>query len=141
MPIDLCMYDAAIIGDTIYIPGGYSYSTGTTIDSFFKYSISSNSWSTEPGVEDSLWFYSTLTVNGKLYRIGGHNNVTGITSKSTWEYDPSTGSWSKKADIPYPIELMARWVRNDTIFIAGGVDAGTSEIKKASAFSIPVADR
>ena len=138
MPLDLCMYDAAVLGDTIYVPGGYSYSVGSIVDTLFKYSISGNNWTSGPGTGDPAWFYACFAVNGKIYRIGGYNNSTSTALNSTWEYDPQTGTWTKKSDIPYNVELMGRWLRNDTIFIAGGYD-GNSPIN-TSAFYVVSGD-
>ena len=135
IPVDICMFDAALIGDTIYIPGGYSYSLDSILDTLFKYSISGNNWSSSPGTGEAVWFYGCEAVNGKLYKFGGYNNTTGTAYKSTWEYDPTTGTWTKRSDIPYPVELMAHWSLNDTIFIGGGYD-GTNPIDSTAFYVI-----
>jgi hypothetical protein len=121
MPVDLCMFDACVLGDTIYAPGGYCHSASTMIDTLFKYSISGDNWTSGPATGEPAWFYSCEAANGKVYRIGGYDNVSTLYS-STWEYDPSTGSWTKKTDMPLATELAVSWERNDSIYIAGGVD-------------------
>jgi hypothetical protein len=124
MPLDLYMFDACVLGDTIYAPGGYSYSAGAIIDTLFKYSISGDNWTSGPATGEPAWFYSCEAANGKIYKIGGYDNVSTLYN-STWEYDPSTGSWTKKNDMPLATELAVSWERNDSIYIAGGVDPNT----------------
>ncbi len=126
MPIGLCMFDACVLGDTIYVPGGYSYSAGEIIDTLFKYSISGDNWTSGSGTGENAWFYTCEAANGKVYKIGGFDNATSTLFNSTWEYDPSTGSWTKKTNMPLAAELAASWVRKDSIYIAGGADPTTS---------------
>ena len=122
LPIDLCMGDACILGDTIYFAGGNSYSAGSIIDSLYKYSITGNNWTVSPGTGEPCWFYTLKPAQGKIYKIGGYNNGAGVMYASTWEYNPSTGSWTKKADMPFACELMFSDVKNDTIYLIGGYD-------------------
>jgi len=121
MPLDLYMFDACVLGDTIYVPGGQSQSSGAIIDTLFKYSISGDNWTSGPGTGEAVWFFSCEAANGKIYKMGGYDNISTLYS-STWEYDPSTGSWIKKTDMPLATELAVSWERNDSIYIAGGVD-------------------
>lgn len=132
MPVDLCMYDATYLGNTIYIPGGYSYKLTSIIDTLLMYSMSSNTWTTAAGPGDTAWFYRCVAAQGKIFRIGGLNNESGQALNSVWEYDPGSGTWTRKSDIPYRVELMSTWLRNDTIFIAGGYDG--SKIINTTAF-------
>jgi hypothetical protein len=122
MPIGLCMFDACVLGDTIYVPGGYSYSLGVIVDTLFKYSISGNNWVSGPGTGENAWFYMCEAANGKVYKIGGFDNGSSTLFNSTWEYDPSTGSWTSRASMPMATEYSASWVRNDSIYLAGGAD-------------------
>ena len=136
MPKDLCMYDACIMGDTIFIPGGYSYSADTVIDSLYIYSISSNTWSVVPGPGEPAWAYAVVAAGGKIYRIGGYDPSTDTQWKSTWEFDPATGTWTKKKDMNTGREWFEAIVRGDTIFVMGGVDGVTSETYHTTEFYV-----
>ncbi|MCK4322735.1 hypothetical protein KAX08_09485 [candidate division WOR-3 bacterium] len=125
MPVDLCMYDACVLGDTIYVPGGLSYGAGAIQDYLYKYSISGNNWVTSAGTGEPAWFYACAAANGKVYRIGGFDDATSTQWASTWAYTPGAG-WTKMTDMPTPTELAVRWVRNNNIYIAGGIDGATS---------------
>ncbi len=121
LPLRLYAIDACILGDTIYVPGGYSASIWDQKDSLYKYSISGNNWTVSAGTGDSVAYYACAAANGKVYKIGGYNRIKDDVLNTTWEYEPGSG-WTRKEDIPYPRCRVARWVKNDTIYIAGGQD-------------------
>ena len=138
MPADICMFDACVLGDTIYVPGGYSYGTGAIFDNLYKYSISGNDWTTSAGTGEPAWFYTCAAANGKVYKIGGLDEATSTLWASTWEYTPGAG-WTKKTDMSTACELSVKWVKNDTIYIAGGHD-GVSSPRNVTQFYDPVGD-
>jgi len=120
LPNHLYTIDACILGDTIFVPGGCSGSVYNTIDSLYKYSISGDNWTVSAGTGDSVAYYACAAANGKVYKIGGCNYDTDVLSRATWEYEPGSG-WSRKADMPlWHGSHAARWVQNDTIYLAGG---------------------
>jgi len=120
LPDDLYASDACIVDDTIYVPGGWSEFALYPIDSLYKYSISGNNWTVSPGTGDSVAYYACAAANGKVYKIGGYNHDRGALIRYTWEYEPGSG-WTKKADMPpWHGSHAARWVKNDTIYLAGG---------------------
>ncbi len=119
LPDDLYASDACIIGDTIYVPGGWSEFALSPIDSLYKYSISGNNWTVSAGTGDSVAYYSCAAVNGKVYKIGGYNHEERLPIRATWEYEPGSG-WIGKADMPWRWNRAALWVKNDTIYLAGG---------------------
>jgi len=99
LPYRLYAIDACILGDTIYVPGGYSASIWDPKDSLYKYSISGNNWTVSAGTGDSVAYYACAAVNGKLYKIGGYNHDRDVLLRATWEYEPGSG-WIRKADMP-----------------------------------------
>jgi len=119
------MFEACVLGHTIYVPGGYSYGISAILDNLYKYSISGNDWTTSAGTGEPAWFYTCAAANGKVYKIGGMDNATSTLWASTWEYTPGAG-WTKKTDMSTACELSVKWVKNDTIYIAGGHDGTAS---------------
>jgi len=131
---DIARGDAAVIGDTIYFPGGYSYSHSIILDSLYKYSISGNNWVISSGTGEPAIHYRCVSVNGKLYKIGGYDIETGIQWASTWVYDPSTGEWIKKSDMPYPLDQFGICANGNFIYVIGGLDRGTNYVYKKTLF-------
>jgi hypothetical protein len=121
LPYRLFAIDVCILGDTIYVPGGYSVSINDRKDSLYKYSISGDNWTVSAGTGDSVAFYACAAANGKVYKIGGYNNDKDVTIRATWEYEPGIG-WTRKANMPWRWSHAARWVKNDTIYLGGGAD-------------------
>jgi len=120
LPTRLWGINACVLGDTIYVPGGWGSSIWDPKDSLYKYSISGNNWTVSSGTGDSVAHYACAAANGKVYRMGGYNNAQDISLSSTWEYEPGNG-WTKRANMPGRRSYANRWVKNDTIYIAGGL--------------------
>jgi hypothetical protein len=124
LPAPLYQIDACLLGDTIYVPGGKTQATyigeNKVLDSLYKYSISSDTWTVSPCPRDSVVYYSCVSANGKVYKIGGYSFKTDEVVGYNWEYEPGK-EWIRKTDLIWGRGYMARWVRNDTIYLAGGL--------------------
>ncbi len=89
------------LGDTIYVAGGSSTGTPSTI--FYKYSISGNVWTTGTGTPLPKAGGDLVVCRNKLYYIGGGTTAITTGTAETFVYDVSTGVWSAAADIPIPV--------------------------------------
>ncbi len=92
---------SCVLGDTIYVAGGSS--SGTTTNSFYKYSISSNSWQTGNNIPGLKAGGDLVTCGSKIYYIGGGNTIVSAGSSEQYVYNPSNGNWSTIANIPTPV--------------------------------------
>ncbi|MEO0067676.1 MAG: kelch repeat-containing protein [candidate division WOR-3 bacterium] len=123
-PLDISNGGAGIIGDTLYYCSGYSYGMGGTVDTLFKYCISTNTWTSGPGPFTGTtynWQPLVLVCGGKLYYISGCNQP-GATNptRNVWCYTPGAG-WSQVADMNKGRVFAMGCVYHDTIWVTGGV--------------------
>lgn len=84
-----------------YVVGGLNCS-GICLKDFWKYSVSTNSWTALPDFPgQGRQGMSNFMIKGKLYIIGGR-----ITDNSTlnevWQFDFATSSWTQKNSLPLP---------------------------------------
>ncbi len=122
-PLDISNGGAAIIGDTLYYCSGYAYSRSSTVDTMFKYCISTNTWTSGPGPFTGTtynWQPLVLACGGKLYYISGCN-APGSTNPTTqvWCYTPGSG-WAQVASLNQGRVFAMGCVYRDTIWVAGG---------------------
>jgi N-acetylneuraminic acid mutarotase len=90
----------AVVNGTIYVIGGYSGSTLSTVES---YNPVSATWIPKADMPTARRSPVVAAVNNKIYAIGGMNysNPNHVTySFDTDEYDPATDTWTSKASIP-----------------------------------------
>lgn len=140
-PLDISNGGAAIIGDTLYYCSGYSYSLGSTVDTLFKYCISTNTWSSGPGPFTGTtynWQPLVLACRGKLYYISGCNQP-GATNptREVYCYTPGSG-WSRVADMNQGRVFAMGCVYHDTIWVTGGYQ--NSSVLNHSEFYDPVSN-
>ncbi|MCR4423396.1 MAG: kelch repeat-containing protein [bacterium] len=140
-PLDISNGGAAIIGDTLYYCSGYSYSLGTTVDTMFKYCISTNTWTSGPGPFTGTtynWQPLVLACGGKLYYISGCNQP-GATNptRNVYCYTPGSG-WSQVADMNQGRVFAMGCVYHDTIWVTGGYQNTT--VLNHSEFYDPVSN-
>lgn len=140
-PMDISNGGAGIIGDTLYYCSGYSYSQNATVDTLFKYCISTNSWTSGPGPFTGTtynWQPLVRVSGGKLYYISGCN-LPGATNPTTqvWCYTPGSG-WAQVADMNQGRVFAHGCVYHDTIWVTGGIVNNTAIAH--SEFYDPVSD-
>lgn len=128
LPMPICNGGAGIIGDTLYVCGGYSYRPLNTVDTLFKYSFSGSNWTAGPGPFTSTtynWSPTVVTCAGKLYYISGCN-VPGATAPTTqcWAYTPGAG-WASIANMNQGRVFAQAVAYHDTIWVMGGNADGT----------------
>ncbi len=123
LPMELAVGAAAVIGDTLYVVGGYNYGSSAMIDTMFKYSISSNSWTGAPGNHSgNYWAPEMAALKGKLYFIGGNPSPgNSAPSQQVWIYTPGAG-WSLGDSLNLGRVFLQAAVYHDTIWVAGGAD-------------------
>lgn len=98
MPVPRSSHDAAVLGDTIYVVGGWNLQKrgeGQFLDTMLSLDLKTErpEWkvSTVPFKQRAL---SLAAHNGKLYAVGGMQETGGPTTEVE-VYDPMTQTWSK----------------------------------------------
>jgi N-acetylneuraminic acid mutarotase len=123
---------AAVIGDTLYLHGGYSYGTQKLVDRLFKYSISANAWTSDTGCCPYNWHPCMVALNGRLYYLGGSPEPYDVDSPSvqTWCYTPGDSPpWARKADMNAARVYAHAVVYDGVIYLAGGAIADANGIR------------
>ncbi|WP_440957275.1 Kelch repeat-containing protein [Oceanicaulis sp. LC35] len=121
MPVGLERFGMTVMGDKIWVAGGYSSEGGAEpIDSVWSYDPLSDTWSGEtalPGPKASL---SLVALNDQLFALGGEDGAPGL-----FVYDPEAQSWNA-AEAPAEINRRgaAAVVVGEEIWLIGGARDG-----------------
>lgn len=81
----------AIVGDNIYIMGGWNGSTAT--NTFQKYNITTDTVTSLGTIPYTGYQAQSFVYNGNIYLFGGYN---GVSLKEFWMYNIETNSWIAK---------------------------------------------
>ncbi len=97
-------HDAVVIGDKLYVVGGWTLSgdsDGEWLDQMLVYDFSAadSSWQEMPSMPSKRRALATSHWNGKLIAMGGMDEDHSI-SRDVDCFDPSTSQWSKLATFP-----------------------------------------
>lgn len=103
LPEPRSSHDAAIIGDTVFVVGGWSMDGESETD------WHETAWAMDLSAEKPQWIalseppfvrraLATVAHDGKLFVIGGMNSKGGPT-KEVVIYDPASKSWEKAAEL------------------------------------------
>jgi N-acetylneuraminic acid mutarotase len=130
MPLDVYGSAGASDGTYSYHAGGYSFTTGTTVTSLYRYDPVANTWSTlapmttAGAIMASAVYYPTTN---KIYVFGGEDAATGVNSNATRIYDIATNTWSAGAPMPDVRSFMASGYNsaNGKIYLVSGYNTGT----------------
>jgi len=104
LPAPRSSHDAAVIGNTIYVVGGWQL-RGTTPAAWHD-----NAWSLDLAAENPVWqalpspgfqrrALSAAELNGKLYVIGGMSSDNKMTSQVSI-FDPESRTWTAGPNLP-----------------------------------------
>ncbi len=130
MPLDLYGAAGASDGTYSYHAGGYSFSTGTTLNSLYRYDPVANSWTTLAPMPDSLSLMASAVYyppTNKIYVFGGEDAVSGVNTNATRIYDIASNSWSAGAPMPDVRSFMGSGYNsaNGKIYLVSGYNTGT----------------
>lgn len=109
-------FATAIMGDTLYVIGGYDYPTLVE-----TYNIVTKSWSELSSLNIGRCECEAIELNGKIYVIGGGpESTSGNTLSSVECYDPGTKSWSTVSPMHNGRSRFAIAKFNNKIYVFGG---------------------
>lgn len=112
MPMSNAEFNAATIGDRVYLAGGFSDESALLI-----YRLKTDTWSRCADLAAGNHHPGVAALDGKLYVIGGHD-----TESLVQIYDPATDTWSSGAPMPFPRRAVAIVVLAGMIHVIGGTD-------------------
>ncbi|MGH7993372.1 MAG: Kelch repeat-containing protein, partial [Limisphaerales bacterium] len=130
MPQDFYGGATASDGTYGYVAGGYSFSSGLTLSTLYRYDPVANAWATltpYPGagfIEGVAVYYPTTN---RIYVFGGEDAVSGTNYNNTRIYDIASATWlSDGATMPDVHSFMAGgYIPADgKIYILSGYNTG-----------------
>lgn len=134
---------AVVVGDTIWLIGGYvgDHPGGATTH-VWKYDISADSWSRGPDLPAPRGAGGAAVVGGKIHFVGGTNRVAGAHNdpdqSDHYILDTSgTGPWTTGPALPNPRNHMGATAIGDKIYVVGGQhrhEEGTSNQTQVDVF-------
>src|SRR6266540_566552 len=128
MPLDLFGAAGASDGTFSYHAGGYSFSTGNTLDVVNRYDPVGNSWAAMASMPQAAFMASAVYYppTNKIYVFGGEDAVSGVNYNITRIYDVATGTWATGTNMPDVRSFMASGYNsaNGKIYLVGGYNTG-----------------
>src|SRR5918992_795738 len=98
MPTPRTEVTAAILGDNIYVIGGFDKS-GQVTDIVEAYNIKNNSWTKAAPLPQPLHHTAAASYNGKIYVAGGYTAPWSPSNKLLI-YDPIQNKWQEGNPMP-----------------------------------------
>lgn len=121
LPVPLHHAGAAVIGNRLYLIGGFVkafFSVWRPSDKLYTYDPERNAWTEGPPMPSARGGLAAVAFDGKLYAIGGFDG-SGNTG-AVEVYDPATRQWTGKAPLPTPRDHLAAAAVAGRIYASGG---------------------
>jgi chitodextrinase len=118
MPTPRRWSTVAVVGNKIYVIGGYHNSYGA-VNQNEVYDPATDTWTTKTPMPISKYGITreNPVINGKIYVTHGLN---GGFHTDNYVYDPSTDSWEQKSSANYPRDGTECGVINNKLYVVGG---------------------
>src|SRR5581483_6711100 len=90
--------DAVYLNGKIYVPGGFTSTSSSPVQTHYAYDVAANSWSMMAAAPSVAYFYALAAdeARGVYYLTGGNNNLNGAVA-TVRVYNPQANAWS---DLP-----------------------------------------
>jgi hypothetical protein len=112
-------FDGSVIGDSIYVCGGYfSVPHEEYSDTVEVYNANRDSWFIRQSMNQARVEFGCAAVNNRLYAISGLFYSTYVNYNE--EYNPAEDTWRLKRPIPVARSGLTCVVLNNKIFAIGG---------------------
>ncbi|MEK3684949.1 Kelch repeat-containing protein [Paenibacillus sp. FSL R10-2736] len=137
MPTARAAATAAVVGDKIYVIGGYyDNSSGVTLRTpkVEVYSPDSDTWTTSTRMTVGRSWAASAVIGDNIYVVGGINESSAIVS-TVEALNTTTGVWSTKTKLPVAVNAPSAAAYNGKIFLLGGVKSyGTTNAYNSSIY-------
>jgi N-acetylneuraminic acid mutarotase len=133
-PIKRTESSSALIGDKIYVLGGFTpKGISRQVD---VWDPNSGEWSQIIPLPRGLHHTTASAVNGKLYVIGGFDSGTWRPVGVNYEYDPVIHRWTQRASMPTSRGALAAGVVDGKIHLVGGAHRKLLRLVNTSAHEV-----
>src|SRR5215211_2599378 len=107
---------AAVVGQVIYVPGGFGGE-----QKLEAYDTATDTWETLAELPEPRHHLMAASYDGKVYIFGGASSVVDWRPQfKAWVYDPDTDSWAEITSMPEPRLAGAAVTVGDYLCILGG---------------------
>ncbi|HEX7004742.1 MAG TPA: kelch repeat-containing protein [Trueperaceae bacterium] len=128
MPTPRSEMPAALLGDTIYVPGGLGAS-GRTLSTLEAYDVDADEWRVLEPLPLPLHHTAAVGVGGRVLVAGGYTDLEFRSDNSAaWAFDPTSGSWERIADMPAPRAAHALVEIAGLVYAVGGAGPRSEEL-------------
>ena len=115
-----------LVGNTIYIFGGYAYNPATLFNNGAKYNLTTNTWSAVANMPVASFFHASCALGTDIYIIGGSSTNLTVTNqiqlgKKLYKYNTLTNTWSAdltNSSTPFLSQGNAH-IRNNKLLLVG----------------------
>ena len=132
LPLDIAYHGAEVIGDKLYVVGGYSAALTLYLNTVYCLDMNSLTWTEVSSMLSKRSYVSTAVIDGQLYALGGHNGFERV--KTVERYTPSTNQWEEVADMIQVRSDFGVAVHEGSIWAIGGFD-GNSVLDSIEVFN------
>jgi hypothetical protein len=109
---------ASIVGQQLYIVGGFTAVTNVPTDEVQVYDLQTKQWSMASPLPNPRGGQAAVVLDDKIHVFGGGNSVSTLADHS--EYDPVTYTWKELAPLPRAEGSPAAVVVAGKIYVIGG---------------------
>jgi N-acetylneuraminic acid mutarotase len=109
---------AAVVGDTIYLVGGFNTTTNVPTSQVLTYDCATKKWGEAAPLPAPRGGHAAVVLNGKVHVLGGGNSRSTIADHSV--YDPATNTWTDLAPLPRSLGSPAAVAISGKIHLIGG---------------------
>jgi len=113
----------AVVGDKIYVIGGYSYSVPNAASNVNEvYDPATDIWTTKAPLPANILGVTreNPVIKGKIYVTHGLDGLMGRFHLETYVYDPVTNTWVEESSAAYARDGVACGVIDDKLYVVGG---------------------
>lgn len=130
LPAPRSSHAAAVLGDTLYVVGGWTLSgsaaSGTFLETLVALDLKTQQYRSIPQ-PFALRALAAAPLDGKLVVLGGMDREANF-SRAVHVFDPSTETWTKAADLPADAFGVAAASTGDALY-ASALDGTLYELK------------
>jgi N-acetylneuraminic acid mutarotase len=109
---------ASILGNKLYIIGGFKAVTNQPTDEVKVYNLQTNEWNLASSLPNPRGGHVAVVLNDRIHVLGGGNSVS--TLADHLEYDPTRDTWKELAPLPRSEGSPAAVVVEGKIYVVGG---------------------
>ncbi|HGJ65285.1 TPA: kelch repeat-containing protein [bacterium] len=125
MPNCRSLAGTIILGDKVYIMGGYFIGGNIIYSDIDVYDTKTDTWEKKKPMPWTRVSFGACMVNGKIYVIGGQANWQ--VNNEVWEYDPDKETWTQKTSMPTIRDAFTADVIDGKIYCIGGFNWAISQ--------------